>query len=380
MQNKISFNWPTLVGAEFGYLREALDRGRLSGNGDFSRRCHALLQASTGAHKALLTHSATAALEMAAILADIGPGDEVIMPSFTFCSTANAVVLRGGVPVFVDIRADTLNIDEAAIEAAITSRTRAICVVHYAGVAAQMDAIMEIAERHGLLVIEDAAQAMHAEFRGKPLGGFGVASAISFHETKNLISGEGGGLLVNDPGLAERAEIIWEKGTNRAQFTRGEVARYTWVDIGSSFLPSELTAAFLLAQLESGEAVTMRRLAAWEHYHAALQPLESRGLLLRPRVPQECAHNGHIYFVLARDAGQRDAALTRLSARGVNAVIHSVPLHSSPAGLRYGRAHGQLPITDDISARLIRLPLHPRITPEQQAVVVEALADVLTKV
>jgi dTDP-4-amino-4,6-dideoxygalactose transaminase len=243
-----------------------------------------------------------------------------------------------------------------------------------------MDAIMEIAERHGLLVIEDAAQAMHAEFRGKPLGGFGVASAISFHETKNLISGEGGGLLVNDPGLAERAEIIWEKGTNRAQFARGEVARYTWVDIGSSFLPSELTAAFLLAQLESGEAVTMRRLAAWEHYHAALQPLESRGLLLRPRVPQECAHNGHIYFVLARDAGQRDAALTRLSARGVNAVMHYVPLHSSPAGLRYGRAHGPLPITDDLSARLIRLPLHPRITPEQQAVVVEALADVLTEV
>lgn len=377
MSIKIPFNWPTLVGAEFDYLREALDRGRLSGNGDFSRRCHSLLQTRTGVHKALLTHSATAALEMAAILAEIGPGDEVIMPSFTFCSTANAVVLRGGVPVFVEIRPDTLNIDEAAIEAAITPRTRAICVVHYAGVAAQMDAIMEIAARHGLHVIEDAAQALHANFRGQPLGSFGMASAISFHETKNLISGEGGALLVTDPDIAERAEIIWEKGTNRAQFQRGEVARYTWVDIGSSFLPSELTAAFLLAQLEAGEDVTSRRLAAWDHYHAALQPMEARGILRRPRIPQECGHNGHIYFVLAAHAQQRDAALARLTAVGVNAVMHYVPLHSSPAGLRYGRANGPLPLTDDLSARLIRLPLHPRITPEEQAVVVHALGDVL---
>ncbi|MEI6162368.1 MAG: dTDP-4-amino-4,6-dideoxygalactose transaminase, partial [Roseococcus sp.] len=325
----IPFNRPTLVGPEFAYLTEALERGHLSGNGAFTKRCQALLEAQLGAPRVLLTHSATAALEMAAILTNIGPGDEVIMPSFTFCSTANAFVLRGAVPVFVEIRADTLNMDENAIEAAITPRTRAICVVHYAGVAAQMDVIMEIAARHNLPVIEDAAQALHADFRGKPLGTFGALSAISFHETKNLISGEGGALVVNDPALAERAEIIWEKGTNRAQFQRGEVARYTWVDIGSSFLPSELTAAFLFAQLEVGAAVTEHRLAVWGRYHADLAPLEDAALLRRPRVPQECGHNGHIYFVLAADAAQRDAALKALAAQGVNAVMHYVPLHSA---------------------------------------------------
>lgn len=373
----IAFNMPTLVGPEFQYLSEALERAHLSGNGDFTKRCHRLLEEGLGAPRALLTHSATGALEMAAILAGIGPGDEVIMPSFTFCSTANAVVMRGGVPVFVDIRADTLNIDEALIEAAITPRTRAISVVHYAGVAAQMDAILEIAERHGLLVMEDAAQALHSDFRGKPLGTFGVLSALSFHETKNLISGEGGALIVNDPALAERAEIIWEKGTNRAQFQRGEIARYTWVDIGSSFLPSELTAAFLCAQLETGEAVTARRREAWGRYHAALAPLEATGLLRRPRVPQECGHNAHIYFVLAPDGARRDAALLALAAEGVNAVMHYVPLHSAPAGLDYGRAAGPLPVTDDLSSRLIRLPLHPRITPEEQAAVVASLERAL---
>jgi dTDP-4-amino-4,6-dideoxygalactose transaminase len=373
----ISFNMPTLVGPEFQYLSEALERAHLSGNGDFTKRCQRLLEESLGAPRVLLTHSATGALEMAAILAGIGPGDEVIMPSFTFCSTANAIVLRGGVPVFVDIRADTLNIDEAAIEAAITPRTRAISVVHYAGVAAQMDAIMEIAECHGLVVMEDAAQGLHADFRGQPLGTFGALSAFSFHETKNLISGEGGALVINDPALAERAEIIWEKGTNRAQFQRGEVARYTWVDIGSSFLPSELTAAFLYAQLEAGEEVTARRMTAWQRYHAALAPLEADGLLRRPRVPQECGHNAHIYFVLAPDAARRDAALKALAGEGVNAVMHYVPLHSAPAGLRYGRTAGPLPVTDDLSARLIRLPLHPRITPEEQAAVVAALGRVL---
>ena len=377
MHDQIPFNMPTLVGLEFEFLREALERGHLSGNGSFTKRCHALLQERLGAARVLLTHSATAALEMSAILADIGPGDEVIMPSFTFCSTANAFVLRGAVPVFVEIRADTLNINENAIEAAITPRTRAICVVHYAGVAAQMDAIMEIATRHGLHVIEDAAQALHANFRGKQLGSFGAAAAISFHETKNLISGEGGALIVNDPGWAERAEIIWEKGTNRAQFSRGEVARYTWVDIGSSFLPSELTAAFLFAQLEAGQGVTEHRLAAWERYHAAVLPLEVQGLLRRPCVPQECAHNGHIYFVLVPDAARRDAALAAMTALGVNAVMHYVPLHSAPAGLRYGRAAGPLPITDELSARLIRLPLYPRITPGEQERVVAALARVL---
>lgn len=377
MTDHIPFNLPTLVGPEFQYLQSALERGHLSGNGDFTKRCQRLLEEQLGAARVLLTHSATAALEMSAILAGIGPGDEVIMPSFTFCSTANAVVLRGGVPVFVDIRPDTLNIDEAAIEAAITPRTRAISVVHYAGVAAQMDTILEIAARHGLVVMEDAAQAMHADFRGRPLGTFGALSAISFHETKNLISGEGGALVVNDPALAERAEIIWEKGTNRAQFQRGEVARYTWVDIGSSFLPSELTAAFLYAQLEAGAALTARRLEAWGLYHAMLAPLEAEGLLTRPRVPQACGHNAHIFFVLARDGTRRDAALKALWSHGVNAVMHYVPLHSAPAGLRYGRANGPLPVTDDLSSRLIRLPLHPRITAEDQSRVVEALSRVL---
>ena len=373
----VPFNQPTLVGPEFQYMSEALERSHLSGNGAFTKRCQLLLEKRLNVPRALLTHSATGALEMAAILAGIGPGDEVIMPSFTFCSTANAVVLRGGVPVFVDIRPDTLNIDEAMIEAAITPRTRAISVVHYGGVAAQMDAIMEIAGRHGLVVMEDAAQALHADFRGQPLGTFGALSAFSFHETKNLISGEGGALVVNDAALAERAEIIWEKGTNRAQFQRGEVARYTWVDIGSSFLPSELTAAFLYAQLEAGEEVTARRKAAWARYHVALAPMEDAGMLRRPRVPQECGHNAHIYFVLAPDGERRDAALKALAVEGVNAVMHYVPLHSAPAGQQYGRATGPLPVTDDLSARLIRLPLHPRITPEEQAAVAGALGRVL---
>ncbi|WP_424810486.1 dTDP-4-amino-4,6-dideoxygalactose transaminase [Roseococcus sp. YIM B11640] len=373
----ISFNQPTLAGPEFDYVAEALERMHLSGNGAFTKRCQRLLEQAFGAPRALLTHSATAALEMAAILADIGRGDEVIMPSYTFCSTANAVVLRGGVPVFVDIRPDTLNIDEKKIEAAITPRTRAIMVVHYAGVAAQMDVIMEIADRHSLLVIEDAAQAVHADFRGKPLGSFGALAALSFHETKNLMSGEGGALIVNDAAMAGRAEIIWEKGTNRAQFHRGEVARYTWVDLGSSFLPSELTAAFLCAQLEAGNDITARRLEIWRRYDAALLPLEAAGLLRRPRVPQECGHNAHIYFVLAPDAARRDAALKRLSEAGVNAVIHYVPLHSAPAGIRYGRMATDLPITDDVASRLIRLPLHSLLTPEAQQEVVAALAEAL---
>jgi dTDP-4-amino-4,6-dideoxygalactose transaminase len=376
MPPHIAFNRPTLVGPEFDYLTQALQRAHLSGNGDFTKRCQALLAKQIGARRCLLTHSATAALEMAAILAGVAPGDEVIMPSFTFASTANAFVLRGAVPVFVDIRPDTLNIDEARIEAAITPRTRAICVVHYAGVGAQMDAIQEIADRHGLMVIEDAAQAHHARFRDRPLGGFGALAALSFHETKNLMSGEGGALLVNDDALCERAEIIWEKGTNRAQFQRGEVAKYTWVDIGSSFLPSELTAAFLFAQLEAGEEVTARRLDAWQRYHALLAPLQERGMLRRPHVPQDCAHNGHIYFVLMADGAVRDRTLRQMSQEGVAAVMHYVPLHSAPAGRRYGRVAGPMEVTDDLSSRLIRLPLHPQITAAEQSLVAEALGRV----
>jgi dTDP-4-amino-4,6-dideoxygalactose transaminase len=377
MPESISFNRPTLVGEEFSYIREALDRAHLSGNGQFTRRCQALLEAQLGGGRALLTHSCTAALEMSVILAGIEPGDEVIMPSFTFTSTANAVVLRGGVPVFVDIRPDTLNLDEELLEASITTQTRAIFVVHYAGVSAQMDRIMEIAERYNLVVLEDAAQAMYSAWRGRPLGSFGAFSAFSYHETKNVISGEGGALVVNDPVAAVRAEIIWEKGTNRAQFQRGEVARYTWVDIGSSYLPSEVTAAFLLAQLEAGPSITAKRLAAWNRYHDALLPLEQQGRLRRPVVPADCTHNGHIYYILVPSAAQRDAALAALAARGVSAVMHYVPLHSSPAGLRLGRADGLLPHTDDLSARLIRLPLHPQLHATAQEQVLSALDEVL---
>ncbi len=373
----VSFNRPTLVGDEFAFIQSALERAHLSGNGAFTRRCQALLETQLHAARVLLTHSCTAALEMSVILAGIGPGDEVIMPSFTFSSTANAVVLKGGVPVFVDIRPDTLNLDEAALEAAITARTRAIFVVHYAGVAAQMDRILDLARQHGLVVLEDAAQAMHAAFRGQPLGTFGAFAAFSFHETKNVIAGEGGALVVNRPEAVQRAEIIWEKGTNRAQFQRGEVAKYTWVDIGSSYLPSDLTAAFLMAQLEAGPAITAARLACWHRYHDALAPLEQAGRLRRPVVPDECTHNGHIYYILVPRAGDRDPALKGLAARGINAVMHYVPLHSSPAGLRLGRTPRALPHTDDLSARLIRLPLHPQLDAQAQDRVVAAVAEVL---
>jgi dTDP-4-amino-4,6-dideoxygalactose transaminase len=373
----IGFNRPTLVGEEFSYIRQALERMHLSGNGHFTKTCQELIQTQLNGGRVLLTHSCTAALEMAAILANIGPGDEVIMPSFTFTSTANAVALRGGVPVFIDIRPDTLNMDESLIEAAITSRTRAIFVVHYAGVAADMDRIGEIARRHELVILEDAAQAMHAAWKGRPLGTFGAFSGFSFHETKNVISGEGGALAVNDESAASRAEIIWEKGTNRAQFQRGEVAKYTWVDIGSSYLPSEITAAFLLAQLEAGPEITAARVVVWNRYHEALQSMERAGRLRRPIIPAECTHNGHIYHVIAPTAEARTRALNGLAERDVNAVSHYVPLHSSPAGLRLGRVNGPLPVTDDLAARLIRLPLHAKLDPATQDRVVEAIDAVL---
>src|ERR1051326_7584362 len=377
MSGPIGFNRPTLAGKEFAYIREALERLHLSGNGHFTHRCQALIQRQLGGGRVLLTHSCTAALEMAAILAGIGPGDEVIMPSFTFTSTANAVVLRGGVPVFIDIRPDTLNLDEELIEAAITPRTRAIYVVHYAGVSADMDRIMSIAGDHGLIVLEDAAQAMHAAWKDRPLGSFGAFAAFSYHETKNVISGEGGALVVNDPTASVRAEIIWEKGTNRAQFQRGEVSKYTWVDIGSSYLPSEITAAFLLAQLEAGPAITETRLAAWPRYHAALEPLERAERLRRPGIPAACTHNGHIYYILAPDETARDRTLIELAARGVDAVMHYVPLHSSSAGMRLGRTDGPLPRTDDIAARLIRLPLHAKLDGPAQDQVIDAVTEVL---
>ncbi|MDI1341194.1 dTDP-4-amino-4,6-dideoxygalactose transaminase [Polaromonas sp.] len=376
---KIPFNKPYMTGKEPFYIAEAHFNNMLAGDGPFTKRCHGWIEEQTGCAKALLTHSCTAALEMAALLLDIQPGDEVIMPSYTFVSTANAFVLRGGVPVFVDIRADTLNLDERLIEAAITPRTRAIAPVHYAGVACEMDTILDIARRHGLRVVEDAAQGVMASYKGRVLGSIGDLGAYSFHETKNVISGEGGALLVNDPEMALRAEIIREKGTDRSRFFRGQVDKYTWQEVGSSFLPGEITAAFLWAQLEDAQNITTQRLANWEHYHAALAALEAHGLLRRPIVPAECQHNAHMYYVLLAPHIDRQAVLAELKRNEVFSVFHYVPLHSSPAGKRYGRTHGSLEITDSLSDRLVRLPLWVGLTEAQQDRVVQVLADALRR-
>lgn len=370
----IPFNKPHMTGRELFYISEAHHHGWLAGDGKFSKLCHAKLEEVTGAAKALLTHSCTAALEMAAILADIGPGDEVIMPSYTFVSTANAFVLRGATPVFVDIRPDTLNLDERLVEAAITSRTKAIVPVHYAGVACEMDALLDIARRHGLMVIEDAAQGYGAFYKGRPLGTLGALGAFSFHETKNVISGEGGALLVQDPALTERAEIIREKGTNRSRFFRGQVDKYTWVDIGSSFLPSELVAAFLWAQLQESERINAERMAIWQRYHDAFAPLEAAGHVRRPIIPADCAHNAHMYYLLLEDLEQRTRFIAALKARQIGAVFHYVPLHSSPAGQRFARVSGSMDVTDRQSERLVRLPLWLGVEAEQESVIEAALA------
>ena len=351
------FNRPYMTGREFVYIAEAHANGALAGDGPFTKLCHGHLEKRTGARKALLTHSCTAALEMSALLADVGPGDEVIMPSYTFTSTANAFVLRGATPVFVDIRPDTLNLDETLVEAAVTPRTRAIVPVHYAGVGCEMDAMLEIAQRRGLMVIEDAAQAYGATYRGRPLGSFGELACLSFHETKNVISGEGGALLVNDERLAERAEIIREKGTNRSAFFRGEVDKYTWCDAGSSYLPGELIAAFLWAQLQNDDDINRQRLAIWHHYHAALAPAEQSRRLRRPIVPAHCEHNAHMYYVLLPSLAARTAVIERMRALDVRPVFHYVPLHSSPAGRRFGRVGSDMRHTDELSERLLRLPL-----------------------
>lgn len=360
----IPFNKPIAAGRELEYINQVHESHHLSGDGAFTKKCHAWLETRTGAKKALLTHSCTAALEMSAILADIQPGDEVIMPSYTFVSTANAFVLRGGVPVFIDIRADTLNIDESLIKAAITPRTKAIVAVHYAGVACEMDVIMDIADQHNLLVIEDAAQGVMSTYKGKSLGAIGHLGAYSFHETKNLISGEGGALLVNDDRFAERAEIIREKGTNRSLFFRGQIDKYTWVDIGSSYLPSEIIAAFLWAQLENAQTITASRLQVWEQYHQGLALLEKKSILRRPILPGDCQHNAHMYYVLIGSLAERTALLAHLKGNGISSVFHYVPLHSSPAGRKYGRQHGELSNTKELADRLLRLPLWAGMTTE----------------
>jgi dTDP-4-amino-4,6-dideoxygalactose transaminase len=355
----IPFNRPFTTGTEAGYISEAVANGHLSGNGPFCRRAAERLVEMTGARSVLLTPSCTAALEMIAQLAEVGPGDEVIMPSFTFVTTATAFVLRGAVPVFVDIRPDTLNLDEGAVEAAITERTRAIMAVHYAGVGCEMDALAAIAARHGLLLLEDAAQGVMADYRGRALGAIGDLGAISFHETKNVTCGEGGALLINDERWVERAEILHEKGTDRRRFFRGQVDKYTWVDIGSSYVMSDLNAAFLWAQLEQAEQITSRRLDIWQRYHDAFEPLEADGWVRRPTIPSDRRHNAHMYYLLMNDRAERDRLIEQLAEHDIKAVFHYVPLHSAPAGERFGRAAGPLPVTNAASERLLRLPLFP---------------------
>lgn len=345
------------TGHELDYIERAIMDGYIAGDGQYTRKCQAWLEQAIGVEKVLLTHSCTAALEMSAILADIQPGDEVIMPSYTFVSTANAVVLRGGIPVFVDIRPDTLNLDEAKVESAITSKTKAIMPVHYAGVGCEMVPLLDIAQRYGLKVIEDAAQGICASYDDKALGSFGNMAAFSFHGTKNIVSGEGGALAINDPSLIERAEIIWEKGTNRSQFFRGAVDKYTWVDVGSSFLPSDILAAFLWAQLQQSDIITQRRLAIWNRYHAAFETLEAAHTLRRQIIPKNCQHNAHIYYLLVDSLETRTRILSSLKQRGIQATFHYVPLHSAPAGKHYGRQNGKLVVTEDICDRIVRLPL-----------------------
>lgn len=366
----IPFNKPYLTGKELACIEEAHRRGQLAGDGHFTTLCNGWLETQSGCHRALLTHSCTAALEMAAILADIQPGDEVIMPSYTFVSTANAFALRGAVPVFVDIRADTLNIDESLIEAAISRRTKAIVPVHYAGVGCEMETILAIARHHNLVVIEDAAQAVMARYKGQPLGAIGDLGCYSFHETKNLISGEGGALLVNRPELAQRAEVIREKGTNRSQFFRGEVDKYTWVDIGSSFLPGELIAAFLWGQMQEAAPITQSRLQIWNTYHQAFAALEQRGRLRRPHIPADCQHNAHMYYLLLRDLEDRSRFIAAMREQGIHCVFHYLPLHAcDQSRVPAHRSAGALPLTLQLSEQLVRLPLWVGLQADQQRII-----------
>lgn len=358
MTTPIPFNKPSLIGHEIDYIRDAVHRGQLAGDGYYTHSCNGRIAELSGAAKALLTHSCTAALEMAAILCDLGPGDEVIMPSFTFVSTANAVVLRGATPVFVDIDPQTLNIDPGAVAAAVTPRTRAIFAVHYAGFPADMDALAAIAGQHGLMLVEDAAQAFGSTYHGRPAGSLGDLAAFSFHETKNIISGEGGALTINRPELMERAEIIREKGTNRSKFFRGQVDKYTWVDVGSSYLPGELIAAYLLAQLERESEVRARRLDIFDTYQRAFEPLARQGRVILPTAPAGCTGNGHMFYFILESLALRSKFIAAMKARGIITPFHYVPLHSAPAGQEFGRTDGPLAVTDRISETLVRLPMY----------------------
>ncbi len=369
----IDFNVPPITGKESAYIAQAFANKKICGDGPFTKKCHRFLQEKTGAAAVYLTTSGTSALEMAAILSGIGPGDEVILPSYTFCSTADAFVARGARLVFVDIRPDTMNIDETKIEAAITDRTKVIAVVHYAGVACEMDTILDIARRHGLKVVEDAAQAVGSYYKGKALGTVGDFGCFSFHETKNYSMGEGGALLLPTLEKRDEAEICREKGTDRSRFFRGQVDKYTWVDYGSSYLPSDINAAYLLAQLEMFDEIFEDRMRTWHTYDEALKPLREAGLIETQVIPEGCTHNAHMYYIKARDLAERTALIQHLKDRGILAVFHYIPLHSSPAGLKFGRFSGEDVYTTRESDRLLRLPLYYRIAPEDTARVIEGV-------
>ncbi|MEQ0583720.1 dTDP-4-amino-4,6-dideoxygalactose transaminase [Pantoea dispersa] len=370
----IPFNAPPVVGTEVDYMQSAMASGKLCGDGGFTRRCQQWMEQHFGSKKVLLTPSCTASLEMAALLIDIQPGDEVIMPSYTFVSTANAFVLRGATIVFVDVRPDTLNIDETQIEAAITPKTRAIVPVHYAGVACEMDTIMALAAKHQLYVIEDAAQGVMSQYKGRALGTIGHIGCFSFHETKNYTAGgEGGATLINEAKLIERAEIIREKGTNRSQFFRGQVDKYTWRDIGSSYLMADLQAAYLWAQLEAAESINQQRLRLWQNYYDALQPLAASGRIALPVVPASCRHNAHMFYLKLRDSEDRQALINWMKEAEILTVFHYIPLHSSPAGTRFGRFHGMDAFTTRESERLLRLPLFYNLSDNNQRTVISSL-------
>lgn len=369
----IRFNVPPYVGKETEYMKAAIDSHKICGDGEFTKRCNAWIEEHTGTAKALLTTSGTQALEMAALLSGIQPGDEVILPSYTFVSTANAFVLRGAKLVFVDIRPDTMNIDEKLIEDAITDKTRAIVPVHYAGVGCEMDTIMDIAKRHNLVVVEDAAQGVNAFYKGRALGSIGDYGCFSFHETKNYSMGEGGAILINRPEQIEDAEIIREKGTDRSRFFRGQVDKYTWVNIGSSFLPSDINAAYLMAQLEMADEINENRLQSWTRYNEGLQDLAQEGVIELPYIPEECAHNAHMFYIKTKDMEERKALISYLKERDIAAVFHYVPLHSAPAGLRFGRFHGEDRYTTKESERLLRLPMYYNLSESDQQKVIDAV-------
>ncbi|MDD6203170.1 MAG: dTDP-4-amino-4,6-dideoxygalactose transaminase [Lachnospiraceae bacterium] len=371
----IVFNVPPYTGNEMNYMKEAVEAHKICGDGQFTQKCNAWIEEKTGTKKALLTTSCTHATELAALLADIKPGDEVIMPAYTFVSTADAFVLRGAVPVFVDIRPDTMNIDETLIEAAITEKTKAIVPVHYAGVSCEMDTIMEIAKKYHLLVIEDAAQGIMSGYKGQPLGSIGDFGCYSFHETKNFSMGEGGALLIRDEKYVEDAEIFREKGTNRSKFFRGQIDKYTWVNYGSSYLPSELNAAYLWAQLEMADEITEARMAIWNQYYQTLSPLADAGKIELPVIPNGCTHNAHMFYIKARDLEERTRLIQFLKENDILAVFHYIPLHTAPAGLKYGRFHGEDIYTTKESERLMRLPMYYTLQEEEVAYICEKVME-----